>query len=975
MYKKNSLALCIALIAAGSQQVFAQATAPAATSSDVEEVIVSGVREAELNAREAERIKNIFSSVIAQDDAGNFADQNVAESLQRLPGVTLQKEEGEGKFVSVRGLGPGFVAVSMNGNELASASSDTRAFALDALPADMLGSIEVFKSLTPDMDLNSIAGIVNVKTVSAFDKKKDTLKANVQGFYQDYSDEYSPKVTLQGTNLFLDKAIGLGYTLSYEDRATETYQVRHHTDNPMEYRTDNSGKSILSPNQMEARQEEADRKRITGSIDLGYRPDDQSEYFVRVNKTKFEDMDVALREYYRFDTALNNANPALNENVYIDQATGTFGIGDGELQQQYFLQKGTATTTAASIGGKNKFNDTWNLDYAYAYSKGEYSKPDGSRVQFRLQDLAMLGRAGKDYIAGQVISRDDMKQLTGAFAPFTGGKFQAGAATQGDMVYDNIFIEDSFRDDTINQFNLNLKKDFEDGSLNYIKAGIQIKNRDRDRNKDRWSIVPYDFKNGCAGDAECLDLAEAHLSDFETYKPNSPDFTYNFITRAETERLLATTTRIAKYVDPNNTDQESRKEDYLLTEDTSSAYLMAEWQLSDVASLIAGARYEQTDFTSTGYFTVRNDRGENPNTNENFDEAIALGGTEVSYNDLLPSVHLRYELSDDILIRSALWTSFTRPSFDQSRAFIEAEGRVLLCNPDPEVITNKCSDNPSTLGQVNAQGLWVSKASGNPYTLSSGNTLSFGNPTLKAMTATNFDASITWFESKDLFLQAAVFYKDISDFIVAVNGDSIALKDLPIAIPTSEVKSFVIPSDLVIENVNWSTNGEKARVYGVELSYSQYFDSGLFAQSNLTLMHSDAKVGDTIRAGSIALPEQANETFNLTLGWENDDFSVRLIGNYRSKVLKEIGSCPVGATTVTTCKTWSDIYDDATVSYDFKATYQVTKSLKVYFDALNLTDEHSLQYFSGNSDSRGNSLYVSEAWGRSYQLGMNITFF
>ncbi|MET0356574.1 MAG: TonB-dependent receptor plug domain-containing protein, partial [Cellvibrio sp.] len=405
MYKKNSLALCIALIAGGSNHVFAQA--PAAPSSDVEEVVVSGVREAELNAREAEREKKIFSSVISQDDAGNFADQNVAESLQRLPGVTLQKEEGEGKFVSVRGLGPGFVAVSMNGNELASASSDTRAFALDALPADMLGSIEVFKSLTPDMDLNSIAGIVNVKTVSAFDKKKDTLKATLQGSYQDYRGEYSPKVSIQGTNLFLDKTIGVGYTLSYEDKATETYQVRHHAENLMQYRTDAKGNSILAPNQMEARQEEADRKRITGSLDLGYKPTDNSEYFVRLSKTDFEDMDVALREYFRFDTATGA------EDVYVDENTGTFGIIDGEVQHQYFLQEGTATTTAASIGGKHTFDDTWKLDYAYAYSKGEYSKPDGSRVQFRMVDLPMLGQAGKEYIAGQIISPADMRQLSG----------------------------------------------------------------------------------------------------------------------------------------------------------------------------------------------------------------------------------------------------------------------------------------------------------------------------------------------------------------------------------------------------------------------------------------------------------------------------------------------------------------------------------------------------------------------------------
>jgi outer membrane receptor protein involved in Fe transport len=90
--------------------------------------------------------------------------------------------------------------------------------------------------------------------------------------------------------------------------------------------------------------------------------------------------------------------------------------------------------------------------------------------------------------------------------------------------------------------------------------------------------------------------------------------------------------------------------------------------------------------------------------------------------------------------------------------------------------------------------------------------------------------------------------------------------------------------------------------------------------------------------------------------------------------LKRIGSCPVGASTVDTCKTWADIYDDANTGYDFKATYDITNNIKLSFDALNLTDERSLQYFEGNEDSRGNSLYVSEAYGRSFQLGLNIKF-
>ena len=257
------------------------------------------MRSAELNAREAERSKNIFSSVISQDDAGKFADQNVAESLQRLPGITLQKTEGEGQFVTVRGLGPGFVSVNMNGNELASSSSDTRAFALDAVPADLLSSIEVFKSLTPDMDLNSIGGTVNVKTVNAFDRKKDTLRVSGQVAEQLYNGDASPKVSIQGTNLFADDTIGFGYSLSYEKRGTDGYLNVHHAEQDPTYRQQNhrglsgpTGERLLTTWQFEAKEEQADRTRIAGSFDLGWRPNETSEYYLRYSRTSLEDMDI-----------------------------------------------------------------------------------------------------------------------------------------------------------------------------------------------------------------------------------------------------------------------------------------------------------------------------------------------------------------------------------------------------------------------------------------------------------------------------------------------------------------------------------------------------------------------------------------------------------------------------------------------------------------------------------------------------------
>jgi len=353
MHKKLYLPFCIALAASG--QLNAQ-SADNESAGSMEEVTVTGVRRAELNAREAEREKNIFSSVISQDDAGNFADQNVAESLQRLPGITLQKSEGEGKFVSVRGLGPGFVTVQQNGAELASAGSDDRSFALDAIPADLLGAIEVFKSLTPDMDLNSIGGVVNVKTVSAFDRKKDSLRFNVQDYYQDYVGEHSPKISVQGTNLFADDTIGVGYSASWEKRQSVNFEMLHHeTTDPRYVQQDllsttpdlnDLSSYMLIPFEFQNREELGERERTALSLDVGFRPTDTSEYYLRGSYTEYTDLDVAWREYYRFGQA------AADDIVYVDPASSTFGIVDADIQQQMFIQDGTSLTTSYALGGK-----------------------------------------------------------------------------------------------------------------------------------------------------------------------------------------------------------------------------------------------------------------------------------------------------------------------------------------------------------------------------------------------------------------------------------------------------------------------------------------------------------------------------------------------------------------------------------------------------------------------------------------------
>lgn len=994
LHSKKTLPLAIAL---ASTAAFAQQETEIEKNAEydaaLEEVYVEGVRNAELNARAAERNKDNFSSIVTQDDAGNFSDQNAAELLRRMPGITLQKSEGEGKFVSLRGLGPGMVSVRMDGGVLANAGGgsngdlENRAFSLDGLPTDVLQSIEVNKSLTPDMDLDAIGGSINVKTLSALDRGENTIKLRAQNYLQDQAEENSPKLTLQGTNILMEDTLGVAYTASWEERTTQGYETRHHSSSLPNY-VESDGNRMLVPWEFETRQENAERERMAALVNLEYQPNDSSRYRLKLNHTSYEDVDVALREYYRF-------NLSDSDNVYyLDPANRVFGGTSVDLQHQYFIQESKVTTNTISLGGENRFGDGWEAQYEVVSSHSENEKPDGRRVQFRVRELAALGRSDSGFINGQIVDPNWLAEAAGVDSVagaggHSGAGYRMGEVSQRYMKYDNLFMEDSLREDSVDQFSFDLRKDFNSGLVNYLKTGVSIRQRERNFDKNRASIVPEDKAGLGCDDLDCVGMASSTLGDYSTYIPENVNFDHAFITKPDAERLIAGTRAIGDNYDPGESEVESTRRDYDLSEDTSAIYAMAEFQVLPEATLIAGARYAQTKFASTGYFAIRNDRNEADESLDSFDIGLPLQDVENEYGNFLPALHYRHELSDRLLGRAALWTSFSRPDFGKSRAFFEVRDRVIFCNTDPESEFNgECNEDPADIGSDRGNLEYQKQY----FTMSENNTVRIGNPALDPMKSTNLDLSLSWY-GENTFLEAALFYKDINDFIVSASGVDITISELGFHVPVEQVDLFHIDPDLTITNAETYINGNQAKVYGTELSFSHYFDGtwedhkigrwldNIFVQANATLQNSDGEVGETVRVDSIQLPEQADAAANLTIGWENDDFSVRMIANHTSEILKRIGSCTAADMEADAalgyaenCVAWADVYQDQSTTFDVKATYRVNDGTRLYLDAINITDSVDEYFFVGNADSGGAMLFDVEQYGPGYQLGLTVDF-
>ncbi|MAN52879.1 MULTISPECIES: TonB-dependent receptor plug domain-containing protein [unclassified Marinimicrobium] len=190
------LAIAVTALSAGSTS-FVQAQQPVLQ----EELIVTGQREARNEAIDLYRDSDSITNFIASDAMGQFVDQNVAESLQRLPGVSISRDQGEGRFVSVRGVSAGLSSVSINGMRIGTPEDGSRAVPLDVIPTGSVELIEITKVPTPDMPGDAIGGAVNVKSGSAFDYDGDTFRYRAEGSYNELSEKTSPKLQANYTDV------------------------------------------------------------------------------------------------------------------------------------------------------------------------------------------------------------------------------------------------------------------------------------------------------------------------------------------------------------------------------------------------------------------------------------------------------------------------------------------------------------------------------------------------------------------------------------------------------------------------------------------------------------------------------------------------------------------------------------------------------------------------------------------------------
>lgn len=543
MYKRTGLVsftLTALALAIASERLYA------ADVAATEHVDVVGQAAAISQALKEQRSADSIKSVVHADGVAQLPDENVAEAAQRLPGVSVERDQGEGRFVSVRGLGPDLNSVTINGTLVPSPESARRAVALDVLPSELVQSLSVIKTLTPDMDANSLGGTVDLQSLSAFDHKGLFYTGSSEASYDKNTRQTSPKFSGAVSNRFsLGDGIdnfGVAAALSWQKRDFGSDNVE--TGGAWDF-TDGA-----RLNEFEQRDYDISRERTGGGLNFDYKPDDLSSYYLRTLYSRYTDTET------RNSTSLEFADP---------QAPGQ--LGDAEGKRKLKNREETQEIQSYVFGGERMLG-LWTLSGQAGYSQSSEDSP---------AHIAGATFDGGDFADSGFYDKDKPR-------PIIGSAFYDPA----NFTLDKVDWEKQNTKDTEKNLRLDLARDYDlSGYASQVKFGGKVSRRNKDNDLQAWVYKDFDS----------LGFTDQQLNLTQFQKGNVDYRLGNYgpgISASGIKQLIGGLNR-ADFYD----ETESRVNDFTLHEDINAGYLMNTIDIDDWR-FIAGLRYEGTEFEAKG---------------------------------------------------------------------------------------------------------------------------------------------------------------------------------------------------------------------------------------------------------------------------------------------------------------------------------------------------------------------------------------
>lgn len=918
-FHPNKIALALAIAGCTSVvSVSAQETAETKQAEERIEVIeVKGsFRDSLSNALNQKRQSDGAIDAILAEDIADFPDLNLAESLQRIPGIAISRAAGEGRQISVRGLGPEFTRVRINGMEAVSTSGGTdqigganrgRGFDFNTFSSDLFSSLTVRKTASADVEEGSLGATVDLRAAQPFDYDGFTFAASGQMGYNDLSEKSDPKTSFLVSNIFADGKVGALFSASYSERQLKDQgasSVRWNNVNDFgSYQGDNAAPELDEINnafrprlpRYDSYTHDMDRLGLSSSFQ--FRPNEDTKIDLDVLYAKTD----ATRNEVFLQGILNAGTNLTGPDVVASGITGDMNVVDYFIDDTNTMTYGSFEN--ATIRAENRFDELSTEFLQYNLSLKQH-------LTDNLSMDAMIGTAKSEFDNPVQTTLVAEKRGVEFAYDYRGGNRESPALTYGAGVFDPT----GWTSNSVRLRPLGAENSFDTAELNFtylltdnitLKAGLHYKD---------FSFETYEARRKSENGAGIVYTADL-LKEYNSGLGSQPVWLVPDFAAIDAQYNIYSNTGEFAVSAENR-----RPDNYSASEETLGAYLQLGFD-TDLADMPLrgniGLRQVKTDQSSTAWAT--------------FATTPTQITAEHDYNELLPSLNLALEPWDDVIVRFGA---------------AEVMARAGLGSIRPDVSVSVSGGSRAVSG---------------------------GNPQLEPTKAQTYDLGFEFYFSDESMLGVAFFFKDIDSHVQTLRETkAFTATGLPIQAAIDACTAGPGYNADCNENVDWQVttplNGPGGDLKGMEVSYQlpftflpEFWNRFGFI-GNYTYV--DAQMDYISAAGVVQATRDLNglskNTSAATIYYEHEALNARVSMAKRGKYL-----------TTAIGRDNNDMEGtNATTNVDASVSYAINDNWKVSFEALNLTDEVDDQWV----DSAGNRLTYYHETGRQYYLGAQYKF-
>jgi iron complex outermembrane receptor protein len=914
-------------------------------ATEIDEVVITGIRSSIESSIASKRTNDSIVEVVTAEDIGKLPDVSIAESLARLPGLTAQRLDGRGQVISIRGLSPDFTTALLNGREQVSAG-DNRGVEFDQYPSELLGSVLVYK--TPDGGLigQGLAGTADLRTIRPLEYGRQTIALNARYEWNDYgalnsgTEDTGQRYSVSFIDQFMDGRLGvvLGYAHLSTPYQAERFNAWGYPS--LDINDDRYGVTVGAVRQPRpGYEQEAGQLFIGGAkpyvqsselvrdgymATLEFRPNDRWHSTFDAFYSEFDNTQI-LRGV-EFPLAWGGSSgacpgpatvcrpgPLLRPDATVEDGiivAGTFDNVKGVVRND----GNRRTAELTSLGWNNEFmiDDVWSATVDFSYSKAdrtdtvlETNAGTGRNVDGALDSLTFRTTPEGTTFTSLLNYADPTLILLTSAQGWGGGVYPSGIEGGQDG-----FINSPSTVDELRSVRGEIGGDIDAGPFSRIEFGMNVTDREKELTLERY------YLSLAANRADPLHNTSVAVPTRFLLAPTRLDFLgIGPVISYDPFALVAS--GIYDLLAPQ--DDNLLAFGWGVEETVTTTYVKGDLDTELFGIPVtgnAGVQFVHTEQSSTGRAAAGNPAAPVP----------VSGGD--SYNEVLPSLNLNFQLSDDFYVRLGLAREMARPRMDQMRASVNIDFNQ---------------------GRVNSTNVNESPWGG-----------SGGNPNLRPWIANAADISIEKYFGRRGYVSLALFYKDLESYIY----DQQTLTDFT-GYPYEGTDAPILRQGFL----STPQNGEGGMLQGAEFAVSLPFDmfwaplEGFGA--TFSASYTDSDIISNPGSPSTPMPGLSEKVGNLTVYYERDGLQARISNRYRSEFLGELSG--VGTDRIQRMVDAESVVD-AQIGYEFQSGR--LEGLSALFQVNNLTDEQFKTFENG--DPRRVIDY--QQYGRTFLIGVNYRY-